>query len=149
RRSTRSRKSKRRRPWRSRSGATRPARTHCRRRPGGRPTMRAACAVSKRACAAARPRPATLLLLAARPRRSRRFAACSPAAFLHWLRRPRRRASALAAETLFQRLHQIDHLRLCRLDRRNRDLLAGYLLIDRLLQALAPVIVILLRREGV
>src|SRR5262249_21834028 len=147
--STRSRKSNRRRPYRPRPGATRPARTHCRRRPGGRPTMRAACAVSKRACAAARPRPATLLLLAARPRRPRRFAAGRPAAFLHWLRRPRRGASALAAQALLQRLHQVDHLGLRRLHRGHRDLLAGDLLIDRLLQALAPVIVILLRREAV
>src|SRR5262245_34460189 len=147
--SSRSRKPNRGRPRRPRPGAPAPACTHCRRRPAGRPTIRAACAVSKRACAAARPRPATLLLLAARPRRPGRLLAGSAPSFLDRLDRTRLRATPLAAQALLQRLHQVDHLGLRGLHGRHRDLLAGDLLVDRLLQALAPLIVILLRREPV
>src|SRR5262249_56189340 len=92
---------------------------------------------------------ATVLLLAARPRRPRRLLAGSAPALLDRLDRTRLRATALAAQALLQRVHQVDHLGLRGLHGWHRDLLAGDLLVDRLLQALAPVIVILLRREPV
>src|SRR5262249_1487897 len=150
--STRSRKSKRSRPRRSRWGATSPARTHWRSLPGGRPTMRAACAVSNDVSAAARPRPGTLLLLAAaRPGRARRsarraaLAACSGRCRCGaW-----RRMGRLAGEALLERLHQVDHLGAGWRRLRNRDLLARHLPIDGLLQSLAPVVVVLLRCEPV
>src|SRR5262249_37194375 len=136
---------------RSRCGATSPERTHWRSLPGGSPTMRAACAVSNDASAATRPRAGTLLLLAAaRPGRARRLVRrAAPAACSGRGRWTRRRMARLAGEALLQRLHQVDHLGAGRRRLRNRDLLARDLSIDGLLQSVAPVVAVLLRREPV
>src|SRR5262245_3262445 len=147
RRRTRSRKSKRRRPWRSRSGATSPARTHWRNRPGGRPTMRAACAVSKRVRASARPRSGTLLLLVPAHAHRARPSARGPSSLGGDRHRSRRGAPTLAGEALLERLHDVDDLGRGAWDLGHRHFLTRNFPVHRFLEPLAPVVVILLGRE--